>query len=149
MEGFYYFGYASNLDRSTLEGRLQTSPRFVGVGVLPHHGFRFNFRNPDGSARANIVSSPNETVYGLLYWIESNDWEYFLKSEPGYDFLEKEILTKNGKIRAFAFQSNQVQSGIFPTEDYWKLIVKGGQENGIPESYLAQIINRAGKIQSS
>jgi hypothetical protein len=78
-----------------------------------------------------------------------NDRNYFLKSEPGYDFVEKGILTKNGAIQAFTFQSSLVQPGIFPTEDYWKLIVKGGRENGIPDTYLAQIINRAGKIQSS
>ena len=95
------------------------------------------------------MESPNETVYGLVYWIDANDRQYFLKSEPGYDFVEKEVFTKNGTIRSFTFQSSLVRSGIFPTEDYWKLIVKGGKENGIPESYLAQIINRAGKIQSS
>lgn len=149
MDGFYYFGYASNLDRGTLEGRLLTSPLFVGIGVLPHYGFRFNFPNPDGSARANIITSPNESVYGLLYKIETGDWEYFQKSEPGYDFVQKEVLTKNGSLQAFTFQSNMIQTGIFPAEDYWKLIVKGGMENGIPETYLAQIINRAGKIQSS
>jgi hypothetical protein len=149
MEGFYYFGYASNLDVATLSGRLLLPPKLIGVGLLQHHGFRFNFLNPDSSARANIMESPNETVYGLVYWIDATDRQYFLKSEPGYDFVEKEILTKNGKIQAFTFQSGLVQSGIFPAEDYWKLIVKGGKENGIPESYLAQIINRAGKIQSS
>lgn len=149
MEGFYYFAYASNLDRKTLEGRLSTVPHLVGVGILGHYGFRFNFRNADGSARANIVWSPYESVYGLVFRIQENDREFFLKSEPGYDLVEKEILTRNGTIRAFTFQSKLIEAEIFPNEEYWKLILKGGRENGIPNSYLAQIINRAGKIQSS
>lgn len=149
MEGFYYFGYASNLDIKTLEGRLSTAPHLVNIGILAHHGFRFNFRNPDGSARANIVWSPYEAVYGLVFWIQGNDREFFLNSEPGYDLVEKEVLTRNGTIQAFTFQSKLTEVGIFPSEEYWKLIIKGGRENGIPNSYLAQIINRAGKIQSS
>lgn len=146
MESFYYFGYASNLDSSTLEGRLHTNPLKIGIGVLPHHGFRFNHPNPDGSARANIVFSENESVYGLIFKIQKEDKAYFLTSEPGYDFVEKEIFTKSGKINAFVFISKNTQEGLFPKEEYWKVILKGGKESGIPDSYLAQVINRVGKI---
>jgi hypothetical protein len=146
MNSFYYFGYASNLDITTLEGRLLSKPVDIGVGVLPHFGFRFNFPNPDGSARANLVPSENESVYGIVFEIKEEDRSYFLNSEPGYDFVEKEIFTKNGRLRAFVFISSQIKPGIFPNEEYWKIIVKGGKESGLPDSYLAQIINRAGKI---
>lgn len=146
MDSFYYFGYASNLDISTLESRLQTKPDMIGLGVLPHFGFRFNFPNPDGSARANIVSSQNESVYGLVFEIKKEDLSYFLTSEPGYDFVEKEIITKKGRFNAFVFISTKTEENIFPKEEYWKAILKGGKESGIPETYLAQIINRAGKI---
>lgn len=146
MESFYYFGYASNLDTNTMEGRLKSKPVNIGVGVLPHFGFRFNFPNPDGSARANLVPSENESVYGLVFEIKEEDRGYFLTSEPGYDFVEKEIFTKNGRISAFVFISPKTKTGIFPREDYWKVILKGGKESGLPDSYLAQIINRAGKI---
>ncbi|MCL6260064.1 gamma-glutamylcyclotransferase [Aquiflexum sp. TKW24L] len=146
MESFYYFGYASNLDVSTLQGRLQTKPILIGVGVLPHFGFRFNFPNPDGSARANIVSRENESVYGLVFEIKKEDLSYFLTSEPGYDFVEKEIFTKKGRLNALVFISTKTREGIFPKEAYWKVILKGGKESGIPDSYLAHIINRVGKI---
>jgi hypothetical protein len=146
MASFYYFGYASNLDASTLEGRLHSKPVKIGIGVLPHFGFRFNYTNPDGSARANIVSSENESVYGLVFEIHEQDRSYFLQSEPGYEFVQKEIFTKNGKLNAFVFISKNTRDGIFPKEEYWKVILKGGKESGLPDSYLAQIINRVGKI---
>lgn len=63
MEKFYYFGYASNLDDSTLEGRLRHKPQKIGIAVLPHFGFRFSHPNPNGSARANIVSSKYEFIW--------------------------------------------------------------------------------------
>ena len=69
-----------------------------------------------------------------------------MTSEPGYDFVEKEIFTKSGKINAFVFISKNTQEGLFPKEEYWKVILKGGKESGIPDSYLAQVINRVGKI---
>lgn len=146
MKYFNYFGYASNLDESTLEGRLQVKPEKVCVGVLPHYGFRFCHPNTDGSARANIVKSNNESVYGVLYKISENDRSYFLNSEPGYDFIEKDIYIKDGKIQAFTFISTENRIGIFPTAAYWGGILKGGKMNNLPETYLSQIINRAGKL---
>lgn len=146
MNSFYYFGYASNLDTSTLEGRLQSKPIKIGLGVLPHFGFRFNFPNPDGSARANLVPSENESVYGLVFEIQEEDRGYFLTSEPGYDLVEKEIFTNKGRVNALVFISKNIRNGIFPREEYWKVILKGGKESGLPDTYLAQIINRVGKI---
>ena len=147
MDSFYYFGYASNLDGSTLKGRLRQAPKKVGAGILPHYGFRFNFPNPDGSARANIIPSPNESVYGILYEISEEDRDYFLNSEPGYDFVTKEIFTHSGKVEAFTFISNNTVDGIFPSPEYWQVIIKGGQENEIPNTYLSQILNRVGRLE--
>ncbi|AFL83745.1 hypothetical protein Belba_1108 [Belliella baltica DSM 15883] len=146
-ETFLYFGYASNLDINTLEGRLNNPPKLKSLAVLPHHGFRFNFPNPDGSARANVVESKNESVYGLLFEVENSELAYFLKSEPGYDFVEKEILTKKGATKARVFVSKTLVDGIFPHQEYLNTIIRGGEANEIPNGYLASIINRAGKIQ--
>jgi hypothetical protein len=148
MDKFYYFGYASNLDTKTLEGRLRKKPVKISLGVLPHFGFRFNYPNPDGSARANIVPSPNESVYGIIFEISEEDRGYFLNSEPGYEFVKVPVFTKKGSIEAFTFISQNTQVGIFPTDTYWKTIYKGGKANGIPNTYLSQILNRAGKIES-
>ncbi len=134
------------MDESTLDSRLKNKPTKIGVGVLLHHGFRFNHPNADGTARANIVQSQNESVYGLVYEVAVEDRDFFLRSEPGYKFIQKEILTKTGKIQAYTFVSEKTKGGIFPQESYWKVIVKGGKDNGLPNGYLAQIINRVGKV---
>ena len=146
MEKFHYFGYASNLDVSTLKGRLKNEPVLLGPGVLPSHGFRFNFENPDGSARANLVKSENESVYGLIFEINKEDFEYFLLSEPGYDFVQMEVFSKQGEITAYSFISKNCKENIFPKKEYLDTILNGGRENGIPNGYLAGIINRAGPV---
>ncbi|MFD2201692.1 gamma-glutamylcyclotransferase family protein [Shivajiella indica] len=147
MDKFYYFGYASNLHTETLEGRLRNPPRKIGLGVLPHFGFRFNFPNSDGSARANIVPSQNESVYGILFEISEEDRAYFLNSEPGYEFVKVQIFTKRGSVDAYTFISKKTQEGIFPKEAYWKIIYQGGMENEIPSTYLSQILNRVGRTE--
>lgn len=146
MEKFYYFGYASNMHQPTLDTRVTYRPKKIAIGVLPHYGFRFNHLNPDGTARANIIPSQNESVYGVVYEIASENLDYFLTSEPGYDFVKKDIYIKKGKIEAFTFVSSKTEKGIFPKEEYWKTIIQGGKENGLPNGYLAQIINRVGKV---
>ena len=146
MGKFYYFGYASNLDVSTLKGRLKKEPILHGLGVLRFHGFRFNFENPDGSARANLVKSENESVYGLIYEIHKEDFDYFLLSEPGYDFVQVEVFSNQGKIISYTFISKICKENIFPHEEYLEKILNGGRVNGIPNGYLAGIINRAGPI---
>ena len=145
MESFYYFGYASNLDVSTLEGRLKSGAKLLGLASLPHYGFRFDHPNPDGSARANIIPSPHETVYGLLFEVPLVDKAYFWSSEPGYDFVSMQVATKNGFVEAYVFISPSHVANIFPDEKYLEVILRGGKANGLPASYLAQVINRAGK----
>lgn len=145
MESFYYFGYASNLDVSTLEGRLKSGAKKVGVAMLPHYGFRFDHPNPNGSARANIIPSPQETVYGLLFEIALTDKAYFLDSEPGYDFVPMQVKIENRSVQAYVFISPSHVPNIFPDKKYLEVILRGGKANGIPASYLAQLINRAGK----
>lgn len=148
MGKIYYFAYASNLDVATLDSRVGATVSKVGLGLLPQYGFRFNFRNPDGSARANIVPSPNESVYGVVFEISESAKDHFLTSEPGYEFIKKEINTAKGAIEAFVFVSEHIQEGIFPAKSYWETIYKGGLECGIPATYLSQIMNRAGITQS-
>ncbi|WP_200975032.1 gamma-glutamylcyclotransferase family protein [Echinicola sp. 20G] len=142
MASIYYFGYASNLDQSTLVGRLVTPPKFIGIGILTGYGFRFNHPNPDGSARANIVESANENVYGALYQINEKDKNHFLTSEKNYDFTSVNIITKEGTTRAFTFKSSQNVDKIFPHKDYINTIIKGGKAIGIPNTYLTSILNR-------
>lgn len=142
MSALLYFGYASNLDKSTLDSRLIHPSKYMGIGVLKGYGFRFNHQNPNGSARANIIVSPNETVYGALYKIHKDDIEHFLKSEKLYDFKELDIQTKSGETNAFTFISPQNISAIFPEKEYLETILKGAKNIKLPNTYISSILNR-------
>lgn len=76
---FYYFAYASNLTLSLLEERVGNKLQNCLPGRLPDYGFRFNRKNPDGSARANIVVSESEDVFGLVCPIDQKYKDQFYK----------------------------------------------------------------------
>jgi hypothetical protein len=141
-----YFGYASNLDEDTCSGRTSKPFHVLGCAHLPGYGFRFNFPNADGSARANIIKSNNETVYGVLYKLSEEDKEYFIASEPGYAFLEKDVVYKQAKVKAFTFIASASVMGIFPDKDYLNVILKGARKNKLPDAYIAMLINRSGPV---
>ncbi|WP_143959201.1 gamma-glutamylcyclotransferase family protein [Litoribacter populi] len=144
MKNMLYFAYASNLKKELFEERLGHLAQFKGVGILSQYGFRFNHPMEDGTARANIVASPNEHVYGVLYEISEDDLRHFLKSEPGYEYKEIEIHTNQGKVKAGTFLSPENMNNIFPSESYLAYIVDGGKAFKLPNDYLENIVNRSG-----
>jgi hypothetical protein len=143
---FYYFGYASNLDEETLLSRVHSGWKPRGLAALREYGFRFDFLNPDGSARANLLKSPNETVYGMLYEMDQEALTHFLQSEPGYDWVEVSVLQRNEEIKAMTFISSSRKTAIYPKPEYLEVILRGGRKNGLPETYLSLILNRAGSM---
>ncbi len=146
QESLFYFGYASNLDEETLSSRTISPVQLIGCARLPGYGFRFSFPNADGSARANLIKSENETVYGLLYQLASEDIAFFKESEPGYDFLQKEVYLNGVTVSAFTFMSSNNVTGIFPDKAYLDIILKGARKNNLPKAYIAMIINRSGPV---
>lgn len=143
-KGFFILDMPAILTRRHYpDGR---SVHSIGCARLPGHGFRFSFPNADGSARANIVLSENETVYGLLYQLASEDIAFFKQSEPGYKFLQKEVYVKGVTVSAFTFMASDNVTGIFPDKAYLDIILKGARKNNLPEAYIAMIINRSGPL---
>ncbi|MEJ7779111.1 MAG: gamma-glutamylcyclotransferase [Daejeonella sp.] len=139
-DDFYYFAYASNLKISILEERIGDKIQNCLPGRLPDYGFRFNRRNSDGSARANIVVSESEDVYGLVCRVDQKYKDKLLKTEPGYLLISVAVETEQGDVNAFTFISESDDEGIYPTKQYLNSILEGAREQGLPEEYVDFII---------
>ena len=137
---FYYFAYASNLTLSLLEERVGNKLQNCLPGRLPDYGFRFNRKNPDGSARANIVVSESEDVFGLVCPIDQKYKDKFLQTEPGYLLISVAVETEHGDVPAFAFISESDDENIYPSKEYLKGILEGAREHHLPEEYIDFII---------
>lgn len=132
---FYYFAYASNLQVSTLEQRLGAKIQDYLQGRLIDYGFRFNRKNSDGKARANILVSEGEDVFGVLYPIEEKYRDILLKTEPGYRLIEIQVETDHGNVEALTFISDSDDEDIYPSKEYFDSILKGAKEHRLPEEY--------------
>lgn len=138
---FNYFAYASNLKKINLEQILGLKINNYVDGRLLDYGFRFNVKNADGKARANIIESESEDVFGAIYEIENTAKEILLVSEPGYKLIEVNIETKIGFVPVVTFISEADDEGIFPSKDYLKSITEGAKEHKLPEEYLEFIVS--------
>jgi hypothetical protein len=138
---FNYFAYASNLRKSNLENSLGSKIDNFLDGRLLDYGFRFNVKNADGKARANIIVSESEDVFGAIYEIENTVKEKLLASEPGYKLIEVNIETQTGYVPALTFISDEDAEGLYPAKDYLKSISEGAKEHKLPEEYLEFIIS--------
>ncbi len=139
-DDFYYFAYASNLKISILEERIGDKIQNYLPGRLPDYGFRFNRRNSDGSARANIVVSESEDVFGLVCQVDQKYKDKLFKTEPGYLLISVAVETEQGDVNAFTFVSESDDEGIYPTKQYLTSIVEGAREQRLPEEYVDFII---------
>ena len=138
---FNYFAYASNLKKSNLEHSLGSKIDNFLDGRLLDYGFRFNVKNADGKAKANIIVSESEDVFGAIYEIENTVKEKLLASEPGYKLIEVNIETQTGYVPALTFISDEDAEGLYPAKEYLKSISEGAKEHKLPEEYLEFIIS--------
>jgi hypothetical protein len=140
-KNFNYFAYASNLKKSNLEKSTGSKIDNFLDGRLLDYGFRFNVKNADGKARANIIASESEDVFGAIYELENSVKEKLQASEPGYKLIEVNIETETGHVPALTFISDADVEDIYPSKEYLKTISEGAKEHKLPEEYLEFIIS--------
>lgn len=132
---FYYFAYASNLQVSILEERLGAKVQDYLQGRLVDYGFRFNRKNSDGKARANVIVSEGEDVFGVLYPVEEKYRDVLLNTEPGYRLIKIIVETEQGNLEALTFISDSDDEDIYPAKEYFDAILKGAKEQRLPGEY--------------
>ncbi|KAH9963017.1 hypothetical protein BJV74DRAFT_787001 [Russula compacta] len=141
-----YFTYGSNIWREQIN-RLYPDNIYVGVGLL--HGWRFIV---DELGWTNIIPSPEDHVYGLVYELTPEDKAAMDKNE-GTDYkttilpidLTKigEADTKTVKIDALIYFDPTHTTPGTPTEGTINAMnhaIKDGLEAGIPQSYIDKYI---------
>ncbi len=141
---FLYFGYGSSLNLALLEFRVNEPVIFFEKGTLKNHALRFNRRNPDGTARANLIEHPTEDTLGVLYQISIKHFELLSQTEPCYELKEIEVQTENELKKAHTFICNHITEGIRPNEKYLTTILEGAMLHFFPQDYIEHIRNVAG-----
>ena len=141
----WYFAYGSNL--SVDRKRQPTgSIRSARTACLKDYRFAFNKGVAGGAVYANIVPSPGDVVWGVVYLCDAQAMaildDYEALETGDYWRQPVEIETADGeKLKAEAYIAGEgfVVADGRPGPWYLDLIISGARNHGLLEEYIRHI----------
>jgi hypothetical protein len=109
--------------------------------------FVFNKRSNDGTAKANVISYQYDCVWGAIYYSSPQVVVAMDKREGRrlghYSPHPVRVATDAGEqFEASAYLAGKefIEEGIYPDKNYLQKIVEGAKHCGLPEDYIAMIV---------
>ncbi|MBI2485611.1 MAG: gamma-glutamylcyclotransferase [Deltaproteobacteria bacterium] len=132
-----YFAYGSNMNTEIIRSESRVpSAKTIGRARLLNKLMVCNKESKDGSSKANLVDSPGDIVWGVLYEINSSEIGVLDRVEGGYRRTTLEVLNdSDDTINAEVYISTIVTTDL-PYDCYKKLILEGARKHQLPNDYL-------------
>ena len=134
--GELYFAYGSNLRATRMRERIPSAAA-VGTARLAGYALRIDKRGRDGSAKANLRTSPREHVWGVVYRIDSAHWEALDRFEGGYERCPVTVELAGRATRATTYRSELRIEDALAYEWYLAHVREGAREHGLPAEWCA------------
>jgi len=134
-----YFAYGSNMKFERISERIK-DVEYIDIGCLFDYKLLCNKKSVDGTGKANIVYSPDDIVWGVLFGMDDNYANKLDRIEQGYDRERFEINTDSGKINANAYISTNITDSL-PSNSYKNHIVQGAIEHNLPDEYIEYLVS--------
>ncbi len=134
-----YFAYGSNMCRRQMDRRCPDH-RVIGKGTLS--GYRWII-----SARgyANIIKSPLDAVYGLVYEISDSDERFLDRYEgvKGGAYVKEypDVEIHGSPVRCLVYVDPVEGEGV-PRKGYAEEINRGIEDAQLPTEYIEKTIRR-------
>lgn len=150
----FYFAYGSNMDEKQMKERCPDSKR-IGKGLLPDHkiGFTLFSKNRE-SAVADILVSPGNDVWGIIYELTESDLKKLdvIEGHPnayvrkkltilkttGIHFYEDDILPTYKDFVEIECETYEVVNktfGLHPKLDYLQIMLNAAFDDFFPIVY--------------
>ena len=140
-DNFLYFGYGGALNQTLIEFRVNSPVKMLGKGTLKDYALKFNRKNPDGTARGNLIPVEGDYTLGVIYEIDKNKFDLLAQTEPEYVLTQFDIITDTGIISAYSFICHHCEDGILPAQKYIDGIIEYARIQQFPESYITKILS--------
>jgi len=99
-----------------------------------------NKKSTDGSGKANLIDSTGDTVWAVLYEIDSAELDKLDKAERRYTRISLDVITdQDSLVKAWLYVSSELTEDARPYDWYKELMVKGAREHGLPASYVTYL----------
>jgi uncharacterized protein (TIGR00369 family) len=133
-----YFAYGSNMASARLQERAP-SARSLGPALLRDYVWRCNKRGADGTAKANLVAAPGAETWGVLYEIQTRDWDALDRAEGGYERIVVEVVRDGIRGHAQTYVSDRTAEDWSPAPWYLGLVAAGAREHALPPAWIDAI----------
>jgi len=134
-----YFAYGSNMSTKHLHSRV-ASARPVGYASLENRRVLFNKSSKYGSGKANLVDSPGDVTWGVLYEIDTEDLDKLDRIEVGYNRVSVQVRKPDGDIVVAAtYISTNLTDEPVAYDWYKKLVLSGAREHNLPTDHIVYI----------
>ena len=135
------FAYGSNMCTRWLQSpKRAPSAKPIGRAKLPDKSLVCNKKSTDGSGKANLVDTAGDTVWGVLYEMDSAELGQLDDCEGGYkrEFLGV-ITEQDALVRAWVYISSKLTDDLRPYDWYKELMISGACEHRLPSYYIELI----------
>jgi gamma-glutamylcyclotransferase len=140
-----YFAYGSNMSINRLSTRINIK-KTIGIGMLTKHKLMFHKRSYDGSGKcdAYFTGKDSDVIYGVIYDIEDVELDNLDRFEGiGQGYKRKSIFVEGYHdsitYTAITYCAEEIDSTLKPYTWYKEHVLKGAEENGLPEEYINKI----------
>ena len=141
MATLRYFAYGSNMLRERLVERVSTA-QAVAMGVVRDYRLDFAKVSVDGSGKGDMVASPGDEVWGVLYEFDASQ-KVDLDKHEGRHYQPREVVvsTPSGEETAWAYIAgpHRRDPSKVPYDWYLALIIAGARQGGLPEAYIQAV----------
>jgi gamma-glutamylcyclotransferase (GGCT)/AIG2-like uncharacterized protein YtfP len=142
----YYFAYGSNMDQQQMKERCPES-KLLGKGIVLGYKLVFTIYSPKRKCGcADIVSSPKDEVWGLIYSVSENDLkrlDEYEKAPISYKRIQVEVMDESGnKVKAETYEVvNKSPEYLKPSRDYLSKLTTAAKTFSFPEKYQKMLNN--------
>jgi len=136
-----YFAYGSNMVTERLQAPERApSAKPMGRAKLPDKSLVCNKKSTDGSGKANLTDTAGDTVWGVLYEIDSAELDNLNRCECGYTRISLDVKTdQDSSVKAYVYISSELTDDARPYDSYKKLMIKGAREHHLPSFYITRL----------
>jgi len=141
----YYLAYGSNMAENRLRKRVLSAKK-IGLINLPGHRLTFgNASTKDGSAKCDalITGNPDDLVIAVLYRVQAAEKSLLDYYEGlGVEYRDAFIplrLPDGTPAEALIYYATNLNPDLSPYHWYKQHVLRGAEENGLPEDYIAKI----------
>ncbi|KAJ8303065.1 hypothetical protein KUTeg_019461 [Tegillarca granosa] len=145
---FWYFGFGSNLLKQRIKLK---NPSAVFITNAKLNGYRLSFSSKDYNPHtcvwhgggATLIEDPDSFVWGCVWKLKNEDIKNLDKQEYTYEPITVEVVSPQNEVYICRSYHKDLDDKLDnrPSPQYKDIVLRGAEQNQLPEDYIDMIRN--------